>query len=109
MNVIFLAFPTLHLLTRSYTTKGARIDGGDVEDLTIIAEELGFKDRRWRAARGPATNVGRAEWLRGDLGGIACIVTRPEGVLMHVIARDGEPVAIVRNARRGRGDRRADA
>ncbi len=109
MNVIFLAFPTLHLLTRSYTTRGIRIDGGDVEDLTAIASDLGLPDRRWRDARGPATTVGRAEWLRGDLGGLACIVTRPEGLVVHVIARNGEPVAIVRNARRGRDDRRADA
>ena len=44
----------------------------------------------------------------GGLGGIVCVVTRPEGMTMHVLARDGEPVAIVRNMTRERDRLGAD-
>lgn len=108
MNVIRLAFPTLHLLTRSYTTTGRRIEGGTVEDLVATTRGLGLGDRSWRDARGPRPAVGETRWLRGDLGGIVCVVTRPEGMTMHVLARDGEPVAIVRNMTRERDRLGAD-
>lgn len=96
MSVIRLAFPDIHLLTRSYTSGSSRTEAACLDDVGAIAAGAGLHDRSWRACAGPQPRAGDAEWLRGDLGGIACLVQRPEGALLHLIARDGTPVAIVR-------------
>ena len=96
MNVIRLAFPNIHLLTRSYTSSSPRTEAASLENVVGIATTAGLPDRSWRACGGPQPRTGEAGWLRGDLGGIACLVHRPEGTLLHLMARDGTPIAIVR-------------
>lgn len=97
MNVIHLAFPNIHLLTASYTSRVLRTENDGLDDVTDIASRLDMPDTTWRITKGPATRIGVATWLRGNLGGIACIVVRDEGSLVHVMRRDGTPVAIVRD------------
>ena len=100
MNVIHLAFPNIHLLTASYTSKAFRTEAEDLSDVVWLASRMGLPDTRWREARGPHPRVGQASWLRGNLGGIVCVVDRPDGSMMHVMLRDGTPLAIVRRLNR---------
>lgn len=100
MNVIHLAFPNIHLLTASYTSKAFRTEAEDLTDVVDLASRMGLPDTRWRPTKGPQPRVGEATWLRGNLGGIVCLVDRPDGSLMHVMLRDGTPLAIVRRLNR---------
>lgn len=107
MTVIRLAFPNIHLLTQSYTSDSARIESAGVDDVAAVASSVGLTDRSWRPTKGPQPRVGDARWHRGNLGGIACLVLRPEGALIHLMRRDGTPVAIVRRISEDRADRGA--
>jgi hypothetical protein len=74
-----------------------RTESDGIGDVAGIASRLEMPDTAWRIAKGPSTRIGDATWLRGNLGGIACVVVRDEGSLVHVMRRDGTPVAIVRD------------
>ncbi len=94
--IIRIAFPNIHMLTRSYTSDVPRSRVADPSDLTTHARSHLLKDRRWRSVRGPEPVTGEARWSRGDLGALACTVVRTEGTLTHLFARDGTPLGILR-------------
>lgn len=107
MNVIALAFPDVDMLTRSYASSERRTESGNLDNVLGIAKTAGLRDRSWKPVEGPCPMVGSAQWMRGDLGGIACLVQRPMGTLLHLMARDGTPLVIVRKVFAKRIDQEA--
>jgi hypothetical protein len=93
MNVIHLAFPCVSILARAIATGPAEIDTPDLHGIEPYAVEAGLQDRSWRRVSGPETLAPSTSWFRGDLGALACAIETEDSVTLHVIARDGTPLA----------------
>jgi hypothetical protein len=96
VNVIHLAFPNIHMLTRSYTSSVERIETPDLFGVASYAIEAGLSDSTWRRTKGPETFASSTDWFRGNLGAIACAVATEDAVNLHVFSRDGTPLVIRR-------------
>lgn len=96
MTVIDLAFPSIHLLSRSCASGVERIETPDLHGVAPYATEAGLHDTKWRRTKGPETLASSTDWFRGDLGGIACAVSNEDSVDLHVMSRAGDPLVIRR-------------
>lgn len=94
MSVVRLAFPCIGILARSVAHGPTPIETPDLHGILPYARDAGLPDSEFRRTTGPETLANATHWFRGDLGAIACALEEPDRVTLHIMSRDGSPLAI---------------